>query len=81
MVDFLIMFENGDTKIARINLILITKSVHLQLFTLILNGVGVRCYRRRFSVLSPFIEKSMVYNINIRYMYRLNKTQTKCVTT
>ena len=43
-----------------INLILITKSISLQLFTLILHGVGVRCDRRRFSVLSRIIEKSML---------------------
>ena len=29
-------------------------------FTLIVYGVGVRCARRRFSVNSPFLEKSMV---------------------
>ena len=46
-------------KIVRINSILISKSFNLQLFTLILYGVGIRCDRRRFSVHSPFTEKSM----------------------
>ena len=55
MIEFLRKFENRGTKINRTNLILITKSINLELFTLILYGVGVRCDRRRFSVLSPFI--------------------------
>ena len=33
--------------------------IYTQLFTLILYGAGVRCDRSRFSVFSPFIEKSM----------------------
>ena len=60
MVELLKIFENRDTKINRVNSILITKSINLQLFTLILYSVGVCCDQRRFSVLSPFIEKSMV---------------------
>ena len=48
--------------------LLITKSINLQLFTLILYGVGVRYDRMRFSVLSPFIEKAMVW-----YIFRLVK--------
>ena len=40
MVDFLRKFENRDIKIARVNSILITKSDDLQVFTLILYGVG-----------------------------------------
>ena len=43
MVEFLRKFENRGIKIARVNSILITKSIDLQLFTLILSGVGVRC--------------------------------------
>ena len=57
-VEFLRKFENRGTKFARGNSILITKSINLQLFTLILCGVGVCCDRRRFSVFSQFI-KSM----------------------
>ena len=34
-----------------------------ELFTLVLFGVGVRCDRMRFSLHSPFIEKSMIYII------------------
>ena len=60
MIEFLRKFENRSIKIARVNSILITKSVNLQLFTLILYGVGVRFNLRRFSQLSPSIEKSMI---------------------
>ena len=52
--------ENRGIKIARVNLILITKSTNSQLFIVILQGVGVRCDPRRFSVLSPLVEKSMI---------------------
>ena len=52
MIEFLRKFENRSIKIARVNSILITKSINLQLLTLILYGFGVRC-------ISPFIEKSM----------------------
>ena len=57
-------FYNRGIKIAWINLILITKSINLQLFTFILYGVGVHCDWSRFSVLSPFMEKSMAKLIN-----------------
>ena len=40
MVEFLKKLENRGIKIARINLILIDKSINLQIFTLILYGVG-----------------------------------------
>ena len=40
MVKFLKKFENRGIDIARVNSILITKSLDLQLFTLILYGVG-----------------------------------------
>ena len=40
MVEFLRKFENRGTKIAWVNSILITKSINLQLFTLIWYGVG-----------------------------------------
>ena len=39
MVKFLRKFENRRIKIVRVNSILITKSINLQLFTLILYGV------------------------------------------
>ena len=63
MIEILRQFENRGIKIARVNLIIVSKSINLQVFTFILYGVVVRCDRRRFSVLSPFIEKSMVYII------------------
>ena len=40
MVEFLKKFEKMGIKIDRVNSILITKSINLQLFTLILYGVG-----------------------------------------
>ena len=40
MVEFLRKFENPGIKIARVKSILITKSVNLQLFILILYGIG-----------------------------------------
>ena len=58
MVEFLRKFENRGIKIAPVNSILITKSIDLVIY-FNFDGVGVRCDRRRFSVLSPFIEKSM----------------------
>ena len=47
------------SKSARVNLILITKYINLQLFTLFLYGFGVRFDHMQFAVLSPFTEKSM----------------------
>ena len=38
MVEFLGKYENRDIKIASVNWIFITKSINLQLFTLILYG-------------------------------------------
>ena len=43
MVEFLRKFQNRGIKIAWVNPILITKSINLQLFTLIFYGVGIRC--------------------------------------
>ena len=60
--------ENRSIKIDLVNSILITKSINLQLFTLILFGFGVRRDLRRFSVFSTFIEKSMV--CTLQYMVR-----------
>ena len=68
VVEFIRKFENRGIKISRVYSILVTKSIDLRLFTLILYGVGVHCDRRRFSVLSPFIEKSMV-EVNINEIY------------
>ena len=65
MVEFFRKFENYGIKIARVNSILITKSIKLQFFTIILYGVEVRCDRRRFFMHSPFIEKSMVRLSNL----------------
>ena len=62
MVEILIKFENCFIKIGKVNSILITKSIK-SFFTLIMYGVGVCCNRGRFSVPSPFIEKSMMQHI------------------
>ena len=40
MVQFISKFENRGIKIAQVNSIRITKSINLQLFTVILHGVG-----------------------------------------
>ena len=40
MIEFFRKFENRFIKISRVNSILITKSINLQLFTLIFDGVG-----------------------------------------
>ena len=40
MVEFLRIFENRGIKIVQVNLILITKCIDFQSFTLILYGVG-----------------------------------------
>ena len=56
--------ENRGITIARVNSF-ITKSINLQLFTVIVYVVGVRCNQRRFSVLSPFIEKSMINAVSM----------------
>ena len=40
LIEFLRNFENRRFNIARVNLILISKSVNLQLFTLILYDLG-----------------------------------------
>ena len=63
VIEFLKKIEKRGIKITRVNSIFIAKSINLLLFTLILYGVGVRCDRSRFSVLSPFIEKSMALYI------------------
>ena len=59
MIKFLRNFENRSIKIDRVNLILILKSINLVIY-FNLYGFGVRCDLRRFSVFSPFIEKSVV---------------------
>ena len=46
MIEFLRKFENRSIKIVRVNSILITKPINLQLFTLVLYGLGVRCDHR-----------------------------------
>ena len=43
MVEFYRKFENRGIEIARVHSILITKFINLQLFTLGLYSVGVRC--------------------------------------
>ena len=60
MLEFFKKFQDLCIKIALVNSVLISKSINFQLFTLIVYDVGVRCDRKRFSVLSPFIEKSKV---------------------
>ena len=61
IIVFLKIFDNRNVKIVRVKSILITKSINLQLFTLSLCGFGVRSDLSRFSVLSQFIEKSMIH--------------------
>ena len=57
MVEFLRKFESRGIKSQF--------ESQIYKFTLILDGVGVRCDRGRFSVLySPFIEKSMSTYLN-----------------
>ena len=68
MIEFLRKFENRGIKITRVNST--SESINLQVFTLILYGVGVRCDRRPFSLLSPFIEKSIVIPINISHLIK-----------
>ena len=70
-LQFLRKFENRGIKIARVKSILILKSINLQLFTLILYGVGIRCDQRQFFVLSRFIEKSMVLYVYINFMHNI----------
>ena len=60
MVEYLEQFENRGIKISRDNTNLITKSINLQLSTLILYGVGVRCDRRQFSVLMSIYREAYV---------------------
>ena len=60
MAEFLRTFENHCIKIVRVNSILIAININLQVFTLILYGVWVRCDRMRFSVHSPYIQKSTI---------------------
>ena len=75
MFEFLRRFENCGIKIARVNSILIKKSNYFQLFTLILNGVGVRCGLVRFSLHIPFIEKSASVIINDIFLRLRDKMQ------
>ena len=65
MIEFLRKFENRGTKIARVSSIFIAKSINLQLVTLILYRVEVRCDQRRFSMLSPLIEKSLLQAMKV----------------
>ena len=48
MVEFLRKFENSGIKIAGVNSILVTKSLNLQLYTLILYGVDVPSWSKIF---------------------------------
>ena len=63
MVEFRRKLENRGIKIAWVNSILISKSINLQLFTLILYVLGsvVMTSLNYPPVLSPFIGKSMIY--------------------
>ena len=58
VVEFPRKLENRGIKIARVNSI-ITKSIDLDLFTLILKGAGGSLRSKTILALSPFIEKSM----------------------
>ena len=76
-IKFLRKFEKYIIEITRVNFILITKSIILQLFTLILYGVGVRCDRSQFSVLNPFIEKFLKSKYQIRNNVKVRKLQIR----
>ena len=60
IIEFLRKFENCGIQITWVDAILIKNCINLQLFPFILQDVGVRRDRIRYSVHSPFIEKSMV---------------------
>ena len=63
MVEFLTIFENRGIKIATVDyhkMMIMTKSINLEFFSLILYRVGVRFDQRRFSANCPFIEKTMI---------------------
>ena len=64
LIEFFNKFENRGIEIPRVNSILITKSINLPLFTLILNCFGASCDLNRFSVFSAFIEKSIVCQLS-----------------
>ena len=65
MIEFLRKFENSGIKIARVNSIRITKSIDLQLFTLIFYVVGGPLWSKAiFRALS--IYRKVYYHI---YMY------------
>ena len=68
MVEFLRKFENRGTKIAGVNSILITKSINLQLFTLILCGVIVLCDRSQFSAPAQFIYREVYEGYLLGYL-------------
>ena len=67
--EFLRKFENRGIKFARVDYILITKSINLQIFTLILCGVGgvrydINIFELTAPVLRSLTEKSMHHCIN-----------------
>ena len=80
-IEVLRKFENLGVKNARVNSILITKSVDLQLFTLLLCSFRVRCDHMRFSVLSPFMEMSMAIAVlNVTFFFlQCNYKCTMCL--
>ena len=59
MVEFIWKSDSRGIKIARVNSIRITKSIDLLRICKVLT-VEVRCDRGRYSVHSPFTEKSML---------------------
>ena len=72
MVEFVRKFEIVALKLLELPLF-ITKSINLLNFilNLILYDVSVPCDRRRFSVHSSFIEKSMCLTIPAKYFLTL----------
>ena len=63
MIEFLRKFENRDIKIALVNSILIAKSINTVIYFNFVRFEGLLF--KRFSVLSPFIEKSVVLQISL----------------
>ena len=68
MVEFLQKSERHGDKIARVNSMPINKYINLLSFYTVL---GVYCDRGRFSVHSPFIERSMTTD---NHMHKINKS-------
>ena len=61
-----------------VNSILITKSINLQSFTLILYGFGVRCDLRRFPLLSPLMHILLRFFTVNAYLILYTEAESAC---